>query len=374
MARKFLIGIAIIVGLAVLGSVLFRLFPDQILSAFLVPGEPFAEESIPAAPDYAEWSGWAVGDPGADTPADMRPPGATYDPPSDVAIFYVHPTSYWAKANWNGPIDEPGHIKRLNELYLSGQASLFAPYGRLYAPYYRQAALGAFLARDENMVKSLQVAYGDVARAFDAFLDKIGPDTPFILAGHSQGTLHLLTLLHTKVQPLGLTDRMIAAYLVGWPISESEDMPATIPACDTPEQTRCAISWQTFGPEGDAKDVERIYDASPSFTGKSKTGTPMLCVNPLTFDRSVPEAPATSNIGGVPAAGGASTLAAASKGLVGAQCNARGILFLDRKPGGTFDNLVLPGENYHPQDLQLFYRNIQANLAERIAAFTAAGK
>lgn len=372
MARKFLFGIAILVGLVVLGSVLFRLFPEQIMSAFLVPGEPFAEESIPPGPDYSTWSGWAVGEPGVKTPADMRPAGVDYDAAKDVAIFYVHPTSYWAKKNWNGPIDEAGHVKRLNELYLSGQASLFAPYGKLYAPYYRQAALGAFLARDENMMKALQVAYGDVARAFDAFLTKIGPDTPFILAGHSQGTLHLLTLLHTQVQPRGLTDRMIAAYLIGWPISIEADLPATIPACDTPEQTGCAIGWQTFGPDGDATDVERIYDASPSYSGESKTGTPMLCVNPLTFLRNTEMAPASTNMGGVAAAGGAASLTAPVEGLVGARCNARGILFLDRKPGGTFDNLVLPGENYHPQDVQLFYRNTQANIAARIQTYIAA--
>lgn len=371
MARKFLLGIAVIIGLVVLSSIIFRLFPEQIMSAFLVPSDPFSEDTIPAAPDYTQWSGWAVGDPAKQTPADLRPQGVDYPKAQNIAIFYVHPTSYWSNDNWNGPVDDPAHLKRLNELYLSGQASAFAPYGALYAPFYRQAALGAFLARDDDMLRALQVAYGDVARAFESFLARIGPDTPFVLAGHSQGTLHLLTLLHTQVQPRGLTDRMIAAYLIGWPISVDADLPATIPPCDTALQTRCAISWQSFGPDGDASDIETVYAASPSFSGQDKAGTAMLCVNPLTFERTSTPAPAALNIGGVAAAGGANTLAAPQAGLVGARCDGAGILYLDRKPGGTFDNLVLPGENYHPQDLQLFYRNLQQNVEQRIQAFAA---
>lgn len=371
MARKFLLAIAILVGLAVLAAIAFAVFPDPILRAFLVPSDPFTQESIPPEPDYQTRSGWAVGASSAATPADMRPAGIDYDAPGDVAIFYVHPTTYWKKANWNGPIDEESHLRRLNELFLSGQASAFAPFGTLYAPYYRQAALGAFLARDDNTAKALQVAYGDVARAFDAFLERIGPDTPFILAGHSQGSLQLLTLLHTQVQPRGLTQRMIGAYLIGWPISIEADLPATVPPCDTPGQTQCAISWQTFGPEGDPSEILSLYESSPSFSGEDKAGTAMLCVNPLTFQRTLEAAPAALNLGGVAAAGSAAALAAPQEGLVGARCDANGILYIDRKPGGTFDNLVLPRENYHPQDLQLFYRNLQRNIQQRIQAFTA---
>lgn len=372
MARKFLLAIAGLVGLAVLGAIVFAVFPDPILKAFLVPDEPFTQETIPPEPNYQTAAGWAVGLSSAATPADMRPKGIAYEAPGDIAIFYVHPTSYWTKDNWNGPIDEDSHLRRLNELYLSGQASAFAPYGALYAPYYRQATLGAFLARDDNMAKALQVAYGDVARAFDAFLERIGPDTPFILAGHSQGSLHLLTLLHTHVQPRGLTPRMIAAYLVGWPISIEADLPATVPPCDTPEQSGCVLSWQTFGPEGDPSEVLTLYRSSPSFSGEDKAGTQMLCVNPLSFARNQMPAPAAQNIGGVAAAGSATALSSPQAGLVGARCDENGILFIDRKPGGTFDNLVLPGENYHPQDIQLFYRNLQRNIEARIQAFTAA--
>ena len=33
----------------------------------------------------------------------------------------------------------------------------------------------------------MKLAYSDVRRAFWQFLDEIGPDEPFFLAGHSQG-------------------------------------------------------------------------------------------------------------------------------------------------------------------------------------------
>jgi len=372
MGRKFLLGIAILVGLAVIAAIIFQTFSVQLMSLFLVPDEPFTTEAVPPEPNYADWSAWAAGNPDASNPADMRPDGVAYDQPKDVAIFFVHPTSYWISDNWNGPIDEPSSQKRLNELFISGQASVFAPYGRLYAPLYRQAALGAFIAADNNTVKALQIAFGDVSRAFDSFLKRIGPDTPFVLAGHSQGALHLLTLLHTHVQPRGLQDRLIAAYLIGWPISIEADLPATIGPCDTPDQTRCVIGWQTFAPDGEPAELIVSYLNTPSFSGEPKDGTTMLCVNPLSFTRDTVPVDADKSLGGVPFPGGAQNLSAPVKNLVAARCKDDGFLYMDRKPGGNFDNLVFPGGNYHPQDIQLFYRDIQENVRLRIATFLAA--
>lgn len=34
---------------------------------------------------------------------------------------------------------------------------------------------------------AFDLAYSDVARAFEQFLAEIGPGKPFVLAGHSQG-------------------------------------------------------------------------------------------------------------------------------------------------------------------------------------------
>lgn len=369
MARKFLLVMAVLIGLVILGAVVLTVFEEELMQAYLVPSDPFSQEAIPPAPDYTSAQAWAAGASSAATPADLRPDGVTYKAPRDVAIFYLHPTSYWAKDNWNGPVDDAAAIKRLNEFFLGGQASAFAPYGTLYAPYYRQAAIGAFLAQDENMMKAVQVAYGDASRAFENFLERIGPDKSFILVGHSQGALHLLTMLHTHIQPRGLQGRMVAAYLIGWPISAEADLPATIPACTAPDQTSCVITWQTFGPDGDSSQMEALFAASPSFTGQSKAGEPMLCVNPLSFTTQSEAVGAAQNLGAVAMPGASGTLKTPEAGLVGARCGGNGILYLDRRPEGAFDQYVLPGDNFHMQDVQLFYRNIQANLETRLNAY-----
>ena len=76
----------------------------------------------------------------------------------------------------------------------------------------------------------------DVAAAFDRFLAEAG-DRPIILAGHSQGALHLERLLREKVAGKPIAKRIVAAYVVGWPISTTADLPALgLPACASPDQ------------------------------------------------------------------------------------------------------------------------------------------
>uniref|UniRef100_UPI0013D36B38 DUF3089 domain-containing protein n=3 Tax=Pseudomonadota TaxID=1224 RepID=UPI0013D36B38 len=66
--------------------------------------------------------------------------------------------------------------------------------------------------------QALDFAYRDVLAAFDRFLEEAG-NRPIILAGHSQGALHLSRLLVDRVAGKPLAKRIVAAYVVGWPVS-----------------------------------------------------------------------------------------------------------------------------------------------------------
>ncbi len=78
------------------------------------------------------------------------------------------------------------------------------------------------------------LAYRDVLAAFDVFLAAQPAATPIILAGHSQGALHLSRLLIER--RAALKGRLVAAYVVGWPLSVSADLPATgLPPCNPPD-------------------------------------------------------------------------------------------------------------------------------------------
>ena len=63
-------------------------------------------------------------------------------------------------------------------------------------------------SKSEDAQKALDLAYGDVAAAFDQFVKEAG-DRPIILAGHSQGALHLERLLREKIagKPIAKRDR-----------------------------------------------------------------------------------------------------------------------------------------------------------------------
>ena len=69
-----------------------------------------------------------------------------------------------------------------------------------------------------------------------------------MLAGHSQGSLHLTRLLRDRVASTPLAKRIVAAYVVGWPVSRTVDLPLMgLPECTAPDQAGCILSWQTFG-------------------------------------------------------------------------------------------------------------------------------
>lgn len=369
MARKFLIAFAALVGILIVGAVALNQFALPLLTWYLVPSEPFDAATLPPAPDYSNIENWAAADEAVQSTASLRPAGVDYPQKADVAIFYVHPTGYWDNDAWVASLDNEPARQKLDELFLKGQASAFDPYGSLYAPYYRQAALGAFLARDDNTAKALGVAFSDVRNAFANFLERIGPDKPFILAGHSQGALHALTLLHASLQSPELQNRLIAAYLIGWTIAPDADLPAWIAPCEAAGDIGCVITWQSFGPDGDPSPILEMFKTTPSFTGASKEGETMLCINPLTFTRTTQPIDAAQNLGAVAITAAGQPLDAPQTALVGARCGDDGILYLMQRPGDGFDQLVMPGDNFHMQDIQLFYRNIQENVAAQIAAF-----
>ncbi|HWI85848.1 MAG TPA: DUF3089 domain-containing protein, partial [Sphingomonas sp.] len=251
------------------------------------------------------------------------------------------------------------------------QASAFNAVGRVWAPRYRQATLGAFLATaDPRSAQAIDFAYRDVERAFDAFLKAIPDDEPIILAGHSQGSLHLMRLLREKVAGKPLASRVVAVYAIGWPISTTADLPALgLPGCVRARQAGCILAWQSFAEPAAPRLIDDYFAASNGPTGIPRRGSAMLCINPLT---GAPDgvAPASANHGAlVPQA--SLTGADLKPGLIPALCTPKGILLIGPPPAG-FGTYVLPGNNYHVFDYALFWADIREDAVRRLAVFTAA--
>ncbi|MFL6801550.1 MAG: DUF3089 domain-containing protein, partial [Sphingomicrobium sp.] len=237
--------------------------------------------------------------------------------------------------------------------------------GRTWAPRYRQAAYGAFLLRGGDSQKALDLAYGDVSAAFDEFLRQAPKGSPIILAGHSQGSLQLERLLRDKVAGKPVASRIVAAYVVGWPISTTADLPALgLAACASAEQTGCILSWLSFGDPANPNFFGE-WGKSKGLTGGERRQEDALCVNPLTGTKDG-IAPPEANRGTLIATANFRS-ATFQPGLVGASC-ANGLLIV----GGNipaFTPPPLPGNNFHIYDYALFWGSIRTDAARRLAAW-----
>lgn len=378
MAKKFLYFVAFCLVLFIAGRIVYERFQDDFYRLALVPSAEF----VPTTPleenayeDPALWysrPGIGVNDPARWQPAwaeGSAPPPELAAPAPRFAVFFVHPTSLIDRSRWNASLDNPDpDAERIARIYLRGMASPFNAASEIWAPRYRQATFGAFLTDAPEGRLAIEGAYQDVREAFRFFLSSVAPDTPIVLAGHSQGALHLKRLLAEEVRNSPAADRLVAAYVVGWPVSLRHDLPGLgFPACAAPDQAGCILSWSSFAEPADPGNVLRAYASTPALDGELPGTTPMVCTNPLTgmFGGA---APATANLGTlvpedsmeqgelVPAA-------------VPARCDERGLLLIGPPP--QMGSYVLPGNNYHVYDLPLFWANTKVDVARRVAGWAA---
>lgn len=103
----------------------------------------------------------------------------------------------------------------------------------VYAPFYRQATMTVSLPPfNEEFEERLEIAYSDIREAFLYYLENCDPSRPLIIASFSQGTIMAKRLLKEFFADEGLRNRLVAAYLIGWSITEKEyeEMPLIKPA------------------------------------------------------------------------------------------------------------------------------------------------
>ena len=334
-----------------------------------------AAGSPPPPPDYASPSAWAAW-PDRASAADEVPPGVSEVPASDRSadVFFIHPTTYLATGVTNARYDEPGGPRaRLEQGVLRFQASVFNGCCRIYAPRYRQASLGAFLKAGDvaRAVPAYELAYGDVLRAFDYYIAHENHGQPFILASHSQGSLHAMRLLQERIAASPLQRQLIAAYLIGYYLPE-EIARAGVPVCQAPGTIGCLLDWNTVAARSD--DAARRSNRLIWLEGHYQpfAARHPLCVNPLNWQRDG-EAADVLNLGALPAVAPGEALRAPVPKLTGARCDS-GLLRVAipwSAPPGFADLLSRFSGSYHVYDYNLFYLNIRGNALERAAAYRA---
>lgn len=350
-----------------------------------IPTRPYGELPNPPPPNYAQPQYWAALPDRLDA-ADVVPendPFGDRQATAPVDVFYIHPTTYREADFWNQPLDDAKTNAWTDESVVARQAAVFNACCRVFAPRYRQASsAGVYAPPAMKASGAYDFAWGDVRSAFRYYLKHWSQGRPFIIAGHSQGAAHTERWLNEFGKDPKLARRLIAAYPIGIAFAQGalERLPGVRGLCRTPVETGCLVTWNTFAAGGDPAPF--IGSAQARYAQKYGTsvGQEIACVNPLTFDTARAAAPASWNLGALPARRGVGLAAALRDGArlpateaggIGAAC-VGGVLSLDTAPTPGYAIVPLPGGMLHFNDFDLFYQNIRVNAVARSEAFVAA--
>ena len=307
---------------------------------------PAAEEAAPLRTDYSLPENWAYFAEGDDKPAD---------------VFLICPTVDMRDENNMSLADEKTKASFLGALNM--ERGIYEGSARLYAPYYRQAAMKAYSLDAEEQEACLEMAYGDVSAAFSWYLEHENQGRPIVLAGFSQGADMCYRLLAEYFGDERLYEQLVAVYAIGWPCTEElcERYPQIRPAAGEAD-TGVVISFDCEAPE-----LEETFIIP--------RGTRALSINPLNWRTDAVPAEPDENPGAcfTDYSGAIQTEEA---GLCGCYIDeTRGALKVTGVSSEAYPALIslLPEGAYHIYDYQFFFRALEQNVKTRTEAFTAAG-
>ena len=189
--------------------------------------------------------------------------------------FYVYPTvslDPGANSDMAPGVEERG--------IAAAQFSGFRDVCRTFAPLYRQVTMTALrtLLGGGGLPIDRELPYADVRAAWRDYLARDNNGRPFVLIGHSQGSMLLKRLVAQEIDGKPAARRMLSAILPGTMV----EVPAgqvvggdfkSLPLCRADDQTGCILSWASY------------RDAAPppanALFGKATTpGMIAACTNP----------------------------------------------------------------------------------------------
>lgn len=385
---KFLKWVAVVVVILLLLVVSAR----PLIEWRLLPSQGFAETQAPDAPDYSDDYFW-IAHPDRSDASDLIPPNVDTNNDSTEAlidVFFVHSTGYVGPGGWNSNMGPDNSEIQSTEYMLTSMASIFNGCCQVYAPHYREAHLSAFVADDtESSYQALDLAYQDVEKAFEYFLEHYSQGRAFMIVGHSQGSLHALRLLEQKIDGTPLQDRLVAAYTLGYwlPMDKFERSFSSLELCAQPNQTGCIVSYDAYGEGGELSGASRQwYKTGWEIVPNEK----IACVNPLNWQLNTERVPASEHEGAMPVEFKRTfyymliatnpnhkftALPELAQNLTWAECGENGELFLQEQLDGDFANhLADENKSYHLLDFSLFYGNIRENALLRAATYMEKGR
>ena len=307
-----------------------------------------------------------------------------------IDCFYVYPTVSRDPGS-NSDLDMGPEEQSVAYV----QFARFSTVCRTFAPKYRQATLAALLGAMNgtgNPARSMGIAYQDVVAAWRHYLDRYNEGRPFVLIGHSQGTIHLSQLLAREIEGSSAAERMLSALLIGFNIEvpEGKLVGGTFrktPLCSRPGESGCVVTYTSF----------RATNPPPPgalFGRASRPGMTVGCTNPArlgggsgpldSYWYAGPSVTATQTPIAWSSEGAPPTPFLRTDDLVSAACVNRGnagylsVLVnadpadprTDRIPGDVaFGGAVQPGWGLHLADMNLTMGDLLALVEAQAEAF-----
>ena len=349
------------------------IYPDQV---FEIPGwtDPAAAAQSAQASEAAGTALAAPIAPLTGTPSDYSDPdnwaSLPQEPDKKADTVYLYATAYISSAK-----DAPEIVPIEDETMRKGalgnvelNCGVFSDSTNVYVPFYRQSNLSAIagLSGDELLAFQMREQRTDVYAALDYYFEHYNNGRPFILAGHSQGSVMLKIVLreYMRAHP-EYYERMIAAYALGYSITNEDlSVNSNLRFAEGADDTGVIVSWNTEGP-GNWGNFCVLPGA--------------LAINPINWKRDATYAPAAENKGSrIIVNSSSNEVDDRIPGVADAQINSlRGTVICSNVnlPYIKVDNLGIPAvfgnKSYHNGDYLFYYYNIMENVAVRTAAWFA---
>ena len=301
-----------------------------------------AAETASAAVDYSDGNNWVYFGIGED---------------KDVDLFIVCPTV--------DTLDEENMslenevMRKYFEGALNMERGIYEDSARMYAPYYRQAALNSYRQDETERKRRLEIAYRDVSDAFAYYLEHENNGRPIILAGFSQGSDMCYRLLGEYFGEKEMQDKLVACYGIGWACTDEliQKYPQIVPAASA-DDLGVVISFDCEAPEV----TETIVNPA---------GQKAYSINPLNWKTDGTPADKSENIGAC-FTGYKGEIKKETEGLCGCYIDEeRGVLKVTDVTPEEYPAVldIFPEGAYHIYDYQFFFRNLQENVGHRVELY-----
>lgn len=186
-----------------------------------------------------------------------------------VDIFYIYPTIDMNRSSGNTKMADID--TNTAKFVYREQVGIYAQFGRVYAPYYKQATIGVFInptpteSAKLDQANYMDTAYMDVEAAFDNYLENYNNGNKIILMGHSQGADLMMFLLRNRFDNNpALTSQLVVAISGGEPNYAAKDSSRTggilehIKTLGSRLESGCMISWRTWKSGHDGLGLDSV--------------------------------------------------------------------------------------------------------------------